>query len=65
MFILSFPLVLYQAVSQIITAIALSIFPVSYASFKGETKLLCDSLTLKVVPKARQFNLVKSQFFKS
>lgn len=59
MFILSFPLTLQQAVSQIITAIALGIFTVSYACFKGETKLLSNSLTLDIVAKARQFYLMK------
>ena len=65
MLTLSFPLTLQQAVSQIITTIALGIFTVTDTSFKGEAKFLSDSLTLKVVTKARQFYLVKSQFFKS
>jgi len=43
----------------------LGILAVSYASFEGEAKFFCDSLTLKVIPKASQFNLMKIQFFKS
>ena len=34
-----------QAIYQTVTAVALGIFTVSYASFKGKSKFFCDSLT--------------------
>ncbi len=58
------PLALQQATSQIVTAIALGICGLG-CGFEGEAKLLCDSLTLKVIAKASQFNLVKTHSFKS
>lgn len=65
MFILSLPLIPQQSISQLCTAIALCIFAVSEASFKGETKLLSNSLTLFIVIKTSNFNLVEFKDGKS
>ena len=51
MLVLDFPFTLQQSIYQTVTTVALGIFAIPYASFMGETKLLCDSLTLDIVPK--------------
>ena len=59
------PLTPQQAISQIITAIAFGIFAISYTSFEGKSKFFCDSLTLDIVTKAREFNLVRPKSLKA
>ena len=64
-FIFNLPLTLQQTIYQTVTAVSLGIFAVPYASFEGKAKLHCNSLTLDIGTKARQFYLVKTQFFES
>ena len=57
------PLTPQQTIYQTVTAVSLNIFAVSDTSFKSKAKFLSNTLTLDIVAKADQFNLVKTQIF--